>query len=115
MIAEFQESELPPTQQPHAPDRLMVIHFTFTNDFTQDELLDRISDFLKVALEDADFRRAMAWDKPRPAKKPETISADDYARPSYADYVGRPEAFQMAKKDWRRRMTMLGFDPDLIG
>lgn len=53
VIAEFRASA--------APDRLMFITLTFSNDFTPDELLDRIGETLKTLLTDPEFRQAMGW------------------------------------------------------
>jgi hypothetical protein len=44
---------------------LLFISFTFSNDLTQDEFLDRIRADLEDLLNDADFRTAMRWDKPQ--------------------------------------------------
>jgi hypothetical protein len=52
-------------RQASAPDRLLFISFTFSNDLTQDEFLDRIRADLEDLLNDADFRTAMRWDKPQ--------------------------------------------------
>jgi hypothetical protein len=50
-------------KQSAAPDLLLFIGFTFSNDLTQDELLDRIKADLEDLLTDPDFRAAMRWDK----------------------------------------------------
>lgn len=96
--------------------RVMILHFTFMPGISQDQLLDGIGAYLKAMLTDNDFRQRMGWgadatpEGPSKPRRPEIASAPEYTKPTYHDYAGHPDAFEKAKRAWRHRMQMLGFD-----